>query len=245
MTSQNAAIEKINFTVDGLLLYGKLHLPAIERPPLIIGCHGLFSTQESPKQIALAAACNASGMAYFRFDHRGCGISQGNFEQITTLGARCRDLESAISVMRHRGDTGCIGLFGSSMGGSVCLSVAAVRKVAGIVTFAAPLRSNSSLRGPAQTTDAGPSGIFLDAQQIDFDISGKIPDIDHLLVIHGESDKTVPVAHAQEIYGLAGVPKKLIIQPGGDHRMSNAEHQRVFIREATDWLKSALTECRA
>jgi predicted alpha/beta-hydrolase family hydrolase len=83
MTAPHTEIRKIKFFADGFELKGTLHMPAGGRPPVVIGCHGLYSSQESPKQIALAAACTAMGIAYFRFDHRGCrsqpgGISTGN-----------------------------------------------------------------------------------------------------------------------------------------------------------------------
>ncbi|MBR9980379.1 MAG: damage-inducible protein CinA, partial [Desulfatitalea sp.] len=58
---------------DGHRLTGTLHLPDVERPPVVIGCHGLLADRRSPKQIALASALGRLGIAYLRFDHRGCG----------------------------------------------------------------------------------------------------------------------------------------------------------------------------
>ena len=231
----------ISFHSDGLILRGILHLPAIDHPPVIIGSHGLYSNQESPKQIALARACNALGMAYFRFDHRGCGSSQGEFEQVTSLAARCRDLTKALEAIQNRSEIGHrIGLFGSSMGGTVCLSVAAELKADAIVTFAAPLGSSIGDWGLRQSNNPESPGIYLDAAKKDFDISEHLSQVRNLLIIHGETDKTVPLCHAEEIHRLAGDPKKLIIQKNGDHRMSNEIHQIEFIREASRWFKSEL-----
>jgi alpha-beta hydrolase superfamily lysophospholipase len=116
--------KNITFSSNGFTLKGTLHLPDAEHPPVVIGSHGLFSSGSSPKQIALAKRCNACGIAFFRFDHRGCGQSQGIFQEVTTLEARCNDMISAIKTIQNRNDTGNrIGLFGSSMGGAVCLSV--------------------------------------------------------------------------------------------------------------------------
>lgn len=75
----------IQFAADGFRLKGTLHLPAADNPPVVIGCHGLLSDRSSPKQIALAEACNALGLAFFRFDHRGCGESTGRLEAVTSL----------------------------------------------------------------------------------------------------------------------------------------------------------------
>ncbi len=67
---------------------GTLHLPDRSRPPVVIGSHGLFGTAGSAKQVDLAVACVAAGIGFFRFDHRGCGHSTGDFARVTTLTGR-------------------------------------------------------------------------------------------------------------------------------------------------------------
>lgn len=243
MSTKKLNLKEISFHSDGLILKGTLHLPAADKPPVVIGCHGLYSNRHSPKQIALAIACNAHDMAYFRFDHRGCGNSQGKFAAVTSLEARCRDLKNAMDLIESRGDTGRrIGLFGSSMGGTVCLCVAGELKVSPIVTFAAPLRSAIQHEGHNHSTSPDAGGIFLDAGKSDFDVSENLSRISNILIFHGEADETVPLSHALEIHRLAENPKKIIVQPNGDHRMSNKEHQEDFIREASSWFKSGLID---
>jgi len=125
-SEQNFIEKDISFVSGGFVLKGKLHLPEAHQPPVVIGSHGLYSSKDSPKQIALAGACNRLGMAYFRFDHRGCGSSQGEFVKVTSLASRCQDLKDAVEAVLKHEDTGRrIGLFGSSMGGTVSLSIAA------------------------------------------------------------------------------------------------------------------------
>lgn len=241
MSAPHSEIKRISFTAEGFQLNGTLHLPAVARPPVVVGCHGLYSSQQSPKQIALAAACAEIGIAYFRFDHRGCGVSQGEFQQVTSLSARSSDLKMAVKMLHDHVKIGNrIGVFGSSMGGTVCLNVAAELKIDVVVTFAAPLCSKLPSQNHRKGTDSSGESIYLNAKQYDFDISEKISGVRRLLVIHGSEDETVPKAHADEIYRLADEPKKLIIQPGGDHRMSDTEHQQAFIREASEWLKYGL-----
>jgi alpha-beta hydrolase superfamily lysophospholipase len=242
MTVENSQCRDISFYADSLLLHGTLHLPAGGgHPAVVIGCHGLYSNQDSPKQIALARACNARGLAFFRFDHRGCGRSQGEFERVTSLAARSIDLKAAIAAITNRLPT-CprLGLFGSSMGGTVCLSVAGALRVDSIVTFAAPLCSDIDRGQLRAASDPKSPGIFLDADKSDFDISGSLSQVRNLLIFHGEKDQTVPLSHAREIYRLAGDPKKMIVQPNGDHRMSNAIHQEQFIQAASRWLAAGL-----
>jgi len=242
MSVKNSNIQHVSFHCDGLQLKGALHLPAVDHPPVVIGSHGLFSNQDSPKQIALARACNELGMAYFRFDHRGCGRSQGEFERVTSLPARCSDLKKAVEIIKGRHEIGDrIGLFGSSMGGTVCLNVAAELEIDAIVTFAAPLGSRIRSGRFKKSKYLNASVIFLDAEKNDFDISQHLPQIHNILIIHGEKDETVPLFHAAEIYRLAGGPKKIIVQPYGDHRMSRKEDQVDFVDMASRWFKSGLT----
>ena len=141
-TNEKFRTENISFSADGLKLSGVLHLPADSRPPLVVGAHGLLSSASSPKQIALAHQCNHLGIAYFRFDHRGCGNSEGNFDLITSLEGRCKDLVAAVEAVNAELDTRGLGLFGSSMGGTVCLSAAEDLAADAVVTFAAPIRSD-------------------------------------------------------------------------------------------------------
>jgi dipeptidyl aminopeptidase/acylaminoacyl peptidase len=48
------------------------------------------------------------------------------------------------------------------------------------------------------------------------------------------------VAHAHEIFQRAAEPKRLVIQPRGDHLMSDPRHQQEFVREASLWLSTGL-----
>jgi uncharacterized protein len=223
--------------LDGVRLIGTLHLPERRPAPLVIGCHGLLSDRRSPKQIALAVACCRAGLAFFRFDHRGCGDSSGNLETDTSLEARCRDLLGAIGHLALRPElAGPFGLFGSSMGGAVCLAVSARETVGPLVTFAAPVRSTPLLAAAA--APGVPADVRRMAEVLGppFDLAPELSKVHHLLVVHGESDAVVPVAHAREIHASAGEPKRLLLQPGGDHPMSDPRHQQEFMRAAAAWL---------
>ena len=240
-SSPNAEIKDITFTCDGLELVATLHLPAAKRPPVVIGCHGLFSDRNSPKQSALARECNRHNLAFLRIDHRGCGDSQGEFNAVTSLESRCRDLLQAIETMKARSDIGDgIGLFGSSMGGAVCLALAAEMSPGPIVTVAAPVRSRQ-IKAAAESQQAPYSGgPQFDVKKKSFDISPRLSGISNILLFHGENDTVVPLEHAREVFQFAAEPKKLIIQKNGDHRMSEPAHQQEFIREAGLWFRSGL-----
>lgn len=233
----------ISFTSDGFLLKGILHLPETKQPPVVIGSHGLLSNSYSPKQIALARECNAHGIAYFRFDHRGCGQSEGVFNEITSLNGRRNDLISAVKTIQMRKDIGQrIGLFGSSMGGTVCISAADVLDIDAWVTYASPVRSSSVTSALKKSDDAGKIKPLLDQKYLTWDISDHIKHLHHIFILHGDSDSIVPTTNAHEIYTKSGNPKKLIIQKGGNHPMSNKKHQKDFLRDAVNWFKKWLID---
>jgi len=231
----------ITFTSDGFHLRGMLHFPETDLPPVVIGSHGLLSNSYSPKQIALARECNAHGIAYFRFDHRGCGQSDGVFNEVTSLNARRNDLISAVNTIQMRKDIGKrVGLFGSSMGGTACISVANVLDIDAWVTYASPVRSDFVATALKNTADADKIKPLLDQKYLTWDISDRLKHLHHIFILHGDSDTTVPPSNAHEIYTKSSNPKKLIIQKGGNHRMSNKKHQKNFLREAVNWFKEWL-----
>jgi len=233
--------KEITFLSGEFLLKGTLHLPTIDRPPVVIGSHGLLSSSSSSKQIELALKCNESGIAFFRFDHRGCGQSEGSLQEVTSLEARCIDLVSAVKCIQSRSDIGNrLGLFGSSMGGAVCISVASLLAVDAMVTFAAPVRSSSIMEALDKTYDSNAMPPLFDEKHLRSDLSDKLSNLHHILIFHGDSDNVVPPSNAQEIYSKASEPKKLIMQRQGDHRMSTKEHQKNFIKEAVNWFKTHL-----
>lgn len=235
-TSQTTPVTYIS---EGLKLTGVLHLPKQTPAPFVIGCHGLFADKESPKQIALAEACCRAKIAYFRFDHRGCGESAGDFAEVTSLAARCRDLIDTVSMLEARPETGKLaGLFGSSMGGTVVLASAGRFSSIRLVTVAAPLKSAPVIQAIQQSRDPVlekmPPGFF--DQSLRFDISQQVRGIKNILIVHGDNDLVVPFENALQLYAVCEEPKKLLRQKNGDHRITAVHHQKEFIRNAAYWL---------
>lgn len=231
--------EKIIFSADNITLSGTLHLPESPSPPVVIGAHGLLSTGDSPKQQALAEQLNRTGIAYLRFDHRGCGNSQGIFSEVTTFEGRCNDLAAAIhTVLAHPAIGGPIGLFGSSVGGAVCLATAPRFAIRAIVTLAAPVRL-ASIRMPLDIeSDSALNG--MDARQMAFDISDRLGRISDILIVHGDADRVVPYVSSEEIFEKVGHSKKHVCLKGADHRLTQPCHQEEFMEQTISWLTARL-----
>ena len=230
-------IQKISFESDCFLLQGDLHIPPCENPPTVIGSHGLFADRRSPKQVALAQACNAAAMAYFRFDYRGCGDSDGGPEDQCSFEGRCQDLIQACETIRQR--KGCgekIALFGSSLGGAAACRVSHAVGPSSIAIFAAPANSRCIFDAVERVEgrDKYPPYFY---ENLYFDNGDFLPGLSDILVFHGDADEVVPVSEGRKIYEAAKGPKKLIVQEHGDHRMSGEIHQREFVRVAVNWFK--------
>jgi fermentation-respiration switch protein FrsA (DUF1100 family) len=132
-----------------------------------------------------------------------------------------------------------LGLFGSSLGGSTCLAGAPVLSPARMVTLAAPLESRS-LQTAAHRDSSDDRPTIFQAEHFQFDLTDKLDGIHDLLIIHGEADDVVPVAHARRIFAAVGEPKELIINPRGDHRVSDPAHQQHFIAASRRWFQNLL-----
>ena len=233
-----SACRKITFSADGFLLRGTLHLPKVSHPPVVIGSHGLISSSKSPKQLELARQCNANNIAYFRFDHRGCGESEGKFQNVTSLKARKNDILSAIKMIQLNPETGNqIGIFGSSMGGAAGLAAASSADVKALVVFAAPLRIDKTI--DFDELPAEPAHAVNGKIDLQFDISSNLTGLSNILIFHGDTDQVVSFSNALEIYDKTCEPKKLIRQKNGDHMMSHIAHQKIFIEKTVRWFKTA------
>jgi alpha-beta hydrolase superfamily lysophospholipase len=231
----NKVSKKVFFMSGGFSLAGDLLLPREPTPPVVIGAHGLFADRRSPKQAALAEACNSAGLGYFRFDFRGCGESDGGPEEQCSFEARIRDLSKACQVVKARKDCGDrIALFGSSLGGAAACRVFSDVRASSIVVFAAPTASRcvldavERLEGP----DKYPAWFH---RNLTFDNAACLSKLSDILVFHGDADEVVPLSEAGKTYEAARSPKKMIVQKQGDHRMSDEAHQEEFVRLAVDW----------
>lgn len=235
-------ILNIEFTCDGLLLRGKLHLPETKHPNLVVGSHGLEGSKDSAKQRILADLLVKNGMAFFRFDHRGCGQSQGDFIKDTSLETRTRDFICAIHHVTGFGKTSKnIAIFGSSMGGATCINswdtiLQMDINLCGAVLCSAPVKSRSIENIPTEANDTRPAlPISFFEKNLLFDITKKAGDLSNVLIFHGNADDVVPVSNAHDIFGSAKDPKHIIIHKDGDHQMTSRTDQIEFEKETVSW----------
>ena len=229
-------VERFELGPPGRKVRGVLSVPERHGPsPCVILSHGLVSSKESAKYLALSDALGAKGIASCRFDYHGCGESDGNIEE-TTLTERLANLESVTIFVLERPsiDATKIALLGSSFGGCTSLLKAARdQRIRCVSLWATPHRIGNK-------EGSSPEGIdFREALYADFsryDLLAEARKVRCGLVIHGEADEVVPAEEGAAIYENLGDPKAFELIKGGDHTFSRVADRERAISLSLDWL---------
>jgi uncharacterized protein len=191
-----------------------LFLPEGEPSAGIVICHGAGSAKESHFDFGRAA--RGAGMAAIAFDARGHGRSSGEFGPTAFA-----DVIAMVELMREH--TPHVALRGSSMGGFQALHAAAIADPPVVAVVAiCPAPEDLLLRGVrAQRFDARidrasiePWLQTLDIRKAIASFAGKTA----VMFMHAQGDEQVPYAVSEELFVVAGEPKRLLIVPGGHHR---------------------------
>jgi len=233
-------VEKVFFKSEGQKISGVLHLPDQNSPPCVIASHGLLSSKDSEKYIALGERLSREGIAMLRFDFRGIGESEGRLED-DTVSRRIGDLGAAIDFMLSRPGLGkTIGLVGSSLGGYISLfKAAADREVRALVIWATPFHLDD-LGSKKQEDDYPLPGKAFFEDLPKHRLLPALPRVLNCMVIHGEKDELVPVDQAWEIFQGLGSPKEIHVLEGADHRLTQPVHRQRAMDLTADWLKKFL-----
>ncbi|HNQ62968.1 MAG: hypothetical protein ILNGONEN_02175 [Syntrophorhabdaceae bacterium] len=233
--------ESFEVSSFGFKIKGILTTPRDDkRYPCVILSHGLISSKESSKYLALSERLVLDGIATCRFDYHGCGESEGNIEE-TTLTIRVGNLDSIFEyVFKHKLiDPEKIGILGSSFGGSTCIVKASKdKRVKCISLWATPFLLEKKDGGRISEIDFNET-IYDDF--LKYDLLSEAKKITCALVIHGEDDEVVPLYEGKAIYKNIKKPKKLYIIKGGDHIFSVVSHREKVIELATNWFRHHLT----
>ena len=229
---------------DEMMLSGEVFLPeqCNRIYPAVCICHGIPAVLYNPGEQGcypeLAARFCQAGFVALVFNFRGCGPSQGNIDMVDWT----HDLTAAIDflAMLPEVDKNRICLLGSSGGAAICVCAAATdKRVHAVATLACPAEFDFLADG--QTADSLISrfreiGIIKDADfppSVEKWLEGfkMVAPIEYiakispkpLLLIHGERDEVVPLAHAGKLFEKAGEPKELVMLPGAGHRLRQDE----------------------
>ncbi|MDI7258689.1 MAG: alpha/beta fold hydrolase [Thermodesulfobacteriota bacterium] len=239
-TRHDMRTEKVSFMSEGHKISGILHLPDEEHPPCVIASHGLLSSKNSEKYIALGEQISKEGIAMLRFDFRGIGESEGG-EEDNTVSKKLVDLSSAIDFVRsYPGLGNRIGLLGSSLGGFLSLIRASRdEEIQAVVVWATPFHMDDfESKERDEETPLPPEAFFEDLPR--HRLLPLLPRISNCLVIHGEEDELVPIEQAYGIFRHLSLPKEIHVIGGADHRLTEPKHRQRAIELTTEWFKRYL-----
>ncbi len=237
LPSRTKQIETFTVQSEALSIRGVIHLPEKQPAPCVVCSHGLFSSKDSPKFIGITEYLSSRGFVAIRYDHRGCGESEGRIED-TTVSGRLKDLESVIRFsMQHTGCNGKIGLLGSSMGGYISLFTAAqIPDLKPLVIWATPFKLSRKKKDfKEKGSPLLADGFYEDLKH--HDLADVLPKVSYCLILHGQDDKLVPFWHADTNHEHLAEPKKLEIFTGGDHRFTDENHRTRAMELSGQWFE--------
>ncbi len=230
--------QEVILSSDGLRLSARLFLPPRGGScPALCICHGIPAVPFNPADegyAVLAQHFAAEGFLTLLFNFRGTGLSEGNFD----IAGWTRDLDRAVGYLAQRPtvDPSRLYLMGFSGGAAAAICVASRNtSVRGVVSCASPATFDDLFSG--STIDSVLArwreiGIIRDPS-FPYDRTAwergfrDVEPLSHvaliaprpLLILHGDADQVVPVAHAHRLFQAAAEPKDLVVIPQGVHRL--------------------------
>ena len=190
--------------------------PADPAAPTLLYLHGTFRNlyRNYPKIEALRAA----GFGVLAVDYRGWGDSTPIVPSEKTIMA---DAEAAwIELTRRQPDPRRRVIFGHSLGGAVAIDLAS-RRHRGVDYAALIVESTFPSLVDLAASAAGPFGpilVWLSGER--FDSFAKIGQVDApILMLHGDRDRTVPVALGRKLRDAAPPGVRWVEIAGGSHSL--------------------------
>ena len=258
-------IKPVTFRNHGQQLIGILHVPdGLEsrgKTPGIVMFHGFTGNKSEAHRlfVHVARALCDSGFTVLRFDFRGSGDSDGEFDDITVPG-EVSDAEKALTFLANQEsvDKERIGVIGLSMGGRVAAILASRdRRVRFAVLYSAalgPLRErflSEIAEATLQKLDSGEvikisegwylKKAFFDSidDHVPLDVMGNIEV--PVLLVHSDTDQVVPMDDSRKGYETVqnlNDKNEFYTVKGGDHTFSERKHTSEVTVKTLEWLKS-------
>jgi pimeloyl-ACP methyl ester carboxylesterase len=263
----NATEQPVSFTNQGERLWGMLHLPHGDSPhPAVLFLHGITGDKTGAHRLFVhaARALAARGIASLRFDMRGSGDSEGEFQDMT-LAAEVSDAQAALEwLIAHPSiDAVRVGTLGLSLGGMVA-SILAGRNpnlVNGMALWAAAANADVFMHMAERTSqqrDASTDTLMASLLQNGYIMLWGFPcglpfiqtffheqPMEELqnyrgkaIIIHNTGDPTVPISQA-DVYAEHFGPRAQVYKlDDSTHTFEPPPIERQVIDLTVDWFKA-------
>ena len=263
----NASEQAVSFVNQGQRLWGMFHLPATSGPhPAVLMLHGFTATRVESHRfyVHLARALAARGIAALRFDFRGSGDSEGEFQDMTVQG-ELGDAKAALEwLVGHPNiDSARIGVTGVSLGGMVAALLAgrnptlvralallgAIADPAGFIASRQQELAESGGENPLERLMRDgyilfwdyPAGLALVQTIFELNPVEEIANYrGRALIVHNAGDPIVPAGNADWYAGALGDRATLHKLDGQSHVFSEPPIERQVIELAMGWFREQL-----
>ncbi|WP_213357637.1 alpha/beta hydrolase family protein [Chlamydiifrater phoenicopteri] len=255
-------------SIKNTTLLGVLHKPLrTHNPPLVIIFHGLASHKCGRKRylVHLSSKLTKQGCACLRVDLPGSGDSEGSLPDFSLQDFQnaCRDI-MAFALSLENINSSQIAVYGSSLGGSLIISIAKEYPfLKGIVLWASvmkgsvwlqdslhlPIFQKLSTKGSPKSfiyegyplsTDFQKEFLLFDALSDAINVSPTIP----FLYLQSENDPLISSTHGDlfvNFFTNKGNKTKRIIYPNTEHHFTESPYYETILSDITDWLEYNLS----
>jgi len=233
----------------GKRMAGVLHLPAGRgRAPAVLMLHGFTGHKVETHRLFVRTARQlaASGLIVLRFDFRGSGDSEGEFEEMTIRG-EVEDALNALAFLREqrRVDTARVGLVGFSLGGCVAaLSLPRAGEIKALVLWA-PVSNPMRWMPPTGVPDRP---VNIGGNRVGVNFYKELPELKPLeavrgykgavLIAHGTADAAVSMQEGRAYESAFGQARLVQFHtiPNADHIFSEPESEQRLIQQTKTFL---------
>lgn len=247
----SAKLVKVEFrNKEGLLLSGRLHLPAGTIKAFAVYAHCFTCSKDIKAARNICQYLSERGIAALRFDFAGLGDSEGDFVD-TNFTTNVTDLQCAAAYLTEHYQAPEI-MIGHSLGGAAALVAASrIDSIKAVSTINSPCHPKHVARhmagaeeqilwnGEADVEVSGRSlkikKHFLDDLK-SYDMDTVFRDLNAaVLVFHAPHDETVNIKNATMIFQMAQHPKSFISLDSADHLIMNNEDARYIASSIDAW----------
>lgn len=191
--------------------------------PWVLYFHGAGNTVGAPGNVEHYRILHDVGFSVLAVEYRGYGASRGPTPTEAGLYA---DAEAGWTFLTEQMgvDPSRIVLFSTSFGSGMATMLATRKEAAGLITKAAYTSAPAAARHRYPWL---PAGLLMNNR---FDNLGRAPEIDEpWLLLHGEADQVIPIAHARALAAAADGGGRLVVLSGGHNSAMDAGYRDELI----------------